>query len=178
MGETSSHCTKFSSTTQPQGTSLRKGPIGKVAWGQERQAASGKRFFSLTVGHLCNSESKLVCFILTIEKTHPCFGNDTLHKNTFAVGERGSSGPPRRKCFIPEFFKKICYFPVWVCLILWIAMSKVVCNVILVFKFEAHFPFLGKGQRTHKGLFYKVNNFILTPPHLLTCAPGCMFREL
>lgn len=43
--ETSSRGTKISSTRQPQGTSQRQGPVGKVAWGQERQAANGKRWF-------------------------------------------------------------------------------------------------------------------------------------
>lgn len=105
------------STRQPQGPSQRKGPIGKVAWGQERQAASAKRLFFLTVGHFCDSESKLVCFISTLEKNTPVLEMLPSIKIHLQWGKKGSSSPSRRKHSPPTPNFLICYFPVWVYLI-------------------------------------------------------------
>lgn len=83
--EISSHCTKWFYNQFQQtapGALLEKGANRKGCMGIGEASGQEKMLF-LTVGHFCGSESKLVS---TIEKKHPCFGNLTQHKNTFAMG--------------------------------------------------------------------------------------------
>lgn len=80
-------------------------------------------------------------------------------------GKKGSSGPPRRKHFPlnPEFFNLL--FPS-MGLSHSTNMSKVVCNVIWIFKFEPHLTYARKlAKDSYKELLYKVNNFFPISPH-------------
>lgn len=69
------------------------------------QARGQQKMFFLTVGHFYGSESKLVCFISTTEKKHPCFGNITQHKNIFAMRVEGKAvkAHPEENIFSLEF---------------------------------------------------------------------------
>ena len=93
-----------------------------------RRASSQQKTFFLTVGHFCGSESKLACFVSTIEKAPLVLEMFHSMKIHLQWGER-QLRPTQNKTFFPQNFFNLS-FPSMGLPHPRRAMSKVVCNII------------------------------------------------